>query len=332
MMPIRQRTPNRWVLLPAAALLGLSALTVTPATAQATAPAVTQATGGGAAGQAFPARIALPDGFQPEGVAGGGGTTLFAGSLVDGAIWRGDARTGTGSVFVAGVAGRVAVGLEYERSAHRLWVAGGPTGAVTVYDARTGTELARYAVPGSGFLNDLVVTPTAAYVTDSVVQRLVVIPLGGNGSLPGPGGVHTLPLTGDISYVTGFNANGIESTDGGRILLLVQSATSTLFRVVAATGETRALTLTGGALTDGDGLVLRGRTLYVVRGTPNAVVTVRLGRHLVEGRIMRTITSPGLDVPSTATFAAGRLYAVNARFGTPPGPGVEYSITRLSGR
>jgi hypothetical protein len=41
------------------------------------------------------------------------------------------------------------------------------------------------------------------------------------------------------------------------------------------------------------------------------------------------VTDPDFDVPTTITFAAGRLWAVNARFGTPPGHDVEYDIVRV---
>ncbi len=315
-----QRPTRKRSVLAACAVLALIGLVAPGAAAAAPSPN-------------FPVRIDLPDGFAPEGITTGHGATVFAGSLADGAIWRGDVRTGEGAVLVPGITGRVAVGVDYERSADRLWVVGGPTGAVTAYDASTGAELMRYTVAGAGFLNDLVVTRTAVYVTDSFVQQLVVIPLGADGSLPDQSGVIIRPLTGDISYVANdFNANGIDATHDGRILFIVQSATSTLFRVVAATGETRAITLTGGTLSVGDGLELRGHTLYVVRGAPNAVVTVRLGKHLAQGQVFREITDPSLDVPTTATFAAGRLYAVNARFGTPVTATTDYWITRLPGR
>lgn len=42
--------------------------------------------------------IRLPDGFQPEGIAIGRGTTFYAGSMRDGAIYRGDLLTGDGSL------------------------------------------------------------------------------------------------------------------------------------------------------------------------------------------------------------------------------------------
>ena len=47
-------------------------------------------------GHTFPDVIHLPDGFQPEGIARGGGTSFYVGSLVDGRIYRGNLRTGTG--------------------------------------------------------------------------------------------------------------------------------------------------------------------------------------------------------------------------------------------
>jgi hypothetical protein len=58
----------------------------------------------------FPAQIDLPDGFFPEGIESGRGTTVFVGSLVDGAIWRGDVRTGSGAVLADGAAGEVCLG------------------------------------------------------------------------------------------------------------------------------------------------------------------------------------------------------------------------------
>jgi hypothetical protein len=48
----------------------------------------------------FPTRISLPARFQPEGITTGRGTTVYVGSLADGAIWRGDVRTGIGRLFI----------------------------------------------------------------------------------------------------------------------------------------------------------------------------------------------------------------------------------------
>jgi hypothetical protein len=82
-------------------------------------------------------------------------------------------------------------------------------------------------------------------------------------------------------------------------------------------------------LINADGLELRGHLLYVVRNNDNVVAVVRLGSQLATGTVLGNITDPGLDVPTTATVAAGRLWAVNARFGTGPTPDTEYWITQL---
>jgi hypothetical protein len=276
----------------------------------------------------FPTRIGLPDGFAPEGITTGRGTTVYVGSLADGAIWQADARTGEGSILVPGVEGRVAVGVEYDTARRVLWVAGGPTGTIRAYDTRTGDLLATYTFD-AGFLNDLVVTRDAVYATDSMMKQLAVVPLSGK-ELPDPGAATTLPLTGDLQYIEGFNANGIVAKRG--FLLVVQSNTGLLFRVERRTGKTVQVDLGGYQLTNGDGLELRGSRLFVVRNTDNLIAEIRLGRHLRTGTLVRELRSSHFDVPTTATFAAGRLLAVNARFGTPTTPTTPYWVTRVHRR
>ncbi|HET9779342.1 MAG TPA: superoxide dismutase [Propionibacteriaceae bacterium] len=284
----------------------------------------------------FPARIDLPKGFAPEGIESGKGTSVFVGSLIDGAIWRGDLRTGEGEVFAEGAPGRASVGIAYEASRDRLWVAGGGAavagvGDVRVYDASSGDLLAAYneqsGVSGVGFLNDVTITKDAVYVTDSTVSELVVISLAADGSLPAA--ATKLPLTGDFEPTAGFNLNGIVSSDD--VLIVGQSSTGKLFRVDPATGATDEVELSGAGLPliNADGLELHGHTLYAVRNMNNLVAVVRLGAQFASGIGLGEITDPGLDIPTTATVAAGRLWAVNARFGTAPAPDTEYWITQL---
>lgn len=281
-------------------------------------------------GEPFPSVIALPDGFQPEGIATGRGTSFYVGSLVDGAIYRGDVRTGEGGLLVDGSAGSVAVGTEVDRR-DRLFVAGGPTGTGRVYDAGTGELLAEYAftAPGSGFVNDVTVTREAAYFTDSVNQQLYVVPVAPDGEL---GDAATLPLTGDLVYQPGFNANGIVASPDGRTLLVVQSNTGRLYSVEAADGVTTEVDLGGASLTSGDGLLLQGRTLYVVRNVLDEVAVVRLDRSFTSGTVTDTLTDPDFQVPTTVAAFGSSLYAVNARFGTPPTPDTSYTVVRIDGR
>jgi sugar lactone lactonase YvrE len=278
----------------------------------------------------FPDTIRLPDGWQPEGIAAGRGTSLYVGSIPTGAVWKGDARTGRGQVLVPGREGRAAIGIKVDRR-NRIFVAGGPTGMAFVYDAKTGADLASYRLTSltATFVNDVVVTRRAAYFTDSLNQQLYVVPLGRHGRLPRQGAVRTLPLTGDLVYTTGFNLNGITATRDGRALLAVQSNTGLLFKINPRTGTTRLVDLGEASLTNGDGLLLAGRVLFVVRNRLNEIAVVKLSRSLHRGRLVATLTDPDFDVPTTLAFQAGHLYTVNARFDTPPTPDTRYDIVRV---
>ena len=277
-----------------------------------------------AAQQPFPQTIALPRAFQPEGIAIRG-TTFYVGSISSGAVFRGNLRTGAGSVFVPAAAGRSAIGVDVDNR-NRLFVAGGETGKAFVYSARNGSTLATYTLTTSPtFVNDVVVTRTGAFFTDSVNKVLYRIPIGRGGRLGGS--AETIQLRGDIVYGAGFNANGIDATPNGKTLIIVQSNTGKLFRVDSA-GMTREISLGGATVTNGDGILLDGKTLYVVRNQNNEVVVISLGPNLASGRIVSRITDSRLAVPTTIDELGRRLYAVNARFGSPPAT-TDYQVVQL---
>jgi sugar lactone lactonase YvrE len=274
----------------------------------------------------FPQTIQLPNGWRPEGITIGKGTTFYVGSIPTGAIYRGDLRTGQGSVLVPGAEGRSAIGIEYDHS--RLFVAGGATGKAFVYSAKTGAlirEVQLATGPGATFINDVVVTRKAAYFTDSNRAVIYRLPLWRHGWPAATAQV--VPLSGDFQLVAGFNLNGIEATH--RALISVQSATGKLFRIDPRTGVTSEIDLGGLALTNGDGLLLKGRTLYVVRNQDNQIAVLRLSWRLESGQLTRTITDPAFDVPTTADDFGRFLYVVNARFTTPPTPDTEYNVVRV---
>jgi sugar lactone lactonase YvrE len=285
-----------------------------------------------AAARPFPDIIRLPDGFQPEGIASGRGTSLYVGSIPLGAVWAGDARSGRGALLVPPHPGRNHIGIKVDRR-NRIFAAGGPTGQGYVYDARTGADLASYQLAPAGvatFVNDVVVTRDAAYFTDSLNPRLYVVPLGRHGRLPGQGAVRTLPLTGDVVFQPGFNLNGIAAARGGSVLVVVQSPTGLLFTVNPRTGVTAEIDLGGALVTNGDGLLLLGRHLFVVRNRLNRIAVVKLSGSLSSGRVVAELIDPDFDVPTTITFTAGSLYAVNARFGNPDPATARYDIVRVN--
>ncbi|GLW12966.1 hypothetical protein Misp01_80940 [Microtetraspora sp. NBRC 13810] len=274
----------------------------------------------------FPAAFPLPAGFQPEGVAIGPGPTAFFGSRATGAIYRADLRTGKGKIVNAGP-GTPSLGMKTDRR-HRLFVAGGAGGDARVIDTRTGAVLRSYPLAtGAAFVNDVVLTGDAAYFTDSTNPVLSKLPLGRSGSLPHA--AVQVPLTGDLVYGAGINANGIAETPDGRALLVVQSSTGGLFRVDPATGVTKRVNLGGETLVNGDGLLLDGRLLYVVQNRLNTVAVLRLSRDGTSGQVVARLTDPRFDVPTTVAAYGGRLYLPNARFTTTPAPDTPYDVVAV---
>ena len=278
-----------------------------------------------------PEVISLPTGFQPEGIAIGKGRTFFVGSIPTGAVYRGNLRTGEGAVLVEARAGRSAVGLAVDRR-HRVFVAGGATGRGFVYDGETGELLAEYQLAGGPptFVNDVVVTRDAAWFTDSQRPVLYRVPISRN-ALGTQADVQEVPLSGDFVFQpNAFNANGIDATPDGRTLVIVQSSTAQLFRVDAETGSADRIELTRGDVAFGDGVLLDGKTLYVVQNRLNRVAVIKLHHgKLSSGTIVGHLTHPALDVPSTIDEQGRRLYVVNARFGTPNPGSAEYSVVQL---
>ena len=277
----------------------------------------------------YPDTIRLPDGFQPEGIAIAG-NTFYVGSIPTGAVYRGSLRSGEGAILVPGGTGKAAIGVEADRG--RLFVAGGPTGKAFVYSARSGNELATYQLTTAAtFINDVVVTRSAAWFTDSVNQVLYRVALGPGGRLGGQSAVQTIPITGDLVYTTGFNVNGIDATRNGNLLVVVQSNTGKLFRVTPG-GVTRELDLGGGSVPNGDGLLLDGKRLYVVQNFLNQIARIAVDGRLDSGRILGHLTDADFDVPTTIDDHGRRLYAVNARFGTPPTPTTRYDVVQVHKR
>ena len=314
--------------------IGLRVATLTLATALlgTLAPAVAQAHhrghgDHGNSGGSFPAVVALPNGFRPEGIAIKGKTAYF-GSLADGDIYAVNLRTGKGTVISQGP-GTPSVGLKVDHRG-RLFVAGGPAGDARVVDTRTGAILKSYQLTtGSSFINDVALVRNTAWFTDSSNPVLYGLPLGKHGSLPAASAKITQPLTGDYVHQAGFNLNGITGTPDGKALLAVQSSTGLLFRIDPKTGVTTKVDLGGYALTNGDGLLTLGHKLYVVQNRLNKVAVFRLGHDGTSGVLKKTLTNPGFDVPTTVAAFGKWLYLPNARFSTTPTPDTTYTAVRV---
>jgi streptogramin lyase len=277
---------------------------------------------------ALPDKIALPNGFAPEGIEIAGGKTFYVGSTQTGAIYSGSLRTGVGRILIPGAAAgaRSATGIEYEHG--KLWVAGAAGGTARVYDVKTHALVREYhlAPTSSTFINDVVVTKDAAFFTDS--QRPVIsrIAIGHDGA---PGTLTHIALSGDYHHLAGqFNLNGIVATADGKHLIAVSTAGRKLYLINPATGSAKTIATGSYTVVNGDGLMLDGKLLYVVQNQSNLIAIFHLSDDLHKAAYITAINDPDLEVPTTIDRVGNRVYAVNARFGTATPSDQHYDIVK----
>ena len=165
---------------------------------------------------------------NPEGIAfDERSRAFFVGITNGGAIYRGTLGSDTVAPYIEGATGKAAIGLKVRRG--KLYVAGGPTGAITVYDLATKAAVATFQTGTGGFLNDLVVTRRGdVYVTDSFRPTLWHVTA--EQVRAGSGTPQALDV-GAIPYEAGeFNLNGIVAK-GTRKLVVVNTNSGKLFRI-----------------------------------------------------------------------------------------------------
>ena len=266
-------------------------------------------------------RYALPgDEVYPEGVAYRPETgEFFVGSTPDGTVFRGNVGEpgAEAEIFLEpGKDGRTAATGTKVDPEGQLFVAGGDTGQLFVYDTGTGQALASFRIQPENemtFVNDVALGPDgSAYFTDSINPRLYrLFPYGEGGYGFEPFlDLEETPL----EYGEGFNLNGIAATEDGRYLISVQSNTGNLYRIDTRSKETRQVDLGGETLENGDGILLDGRTLYVVRNRQGLIFPVRLAQDFASGEVGEGFTHPSLAYPTTIAAYDGHLLVVNSQF------------------
>jgi sugar lactone lactonase YvrE len=217
----------------------------------------------------------------------------------------------------------MSLGLKINKSG-RLFVAGGFSRELRVIDSISGRVLTAYTVGAQGTLvNDVVLTPKAAWFTDSYSAQLYAIPLGSNGELPSQGEVITRRLTGEWVQGPNHAANGIERTPDGCGLLMVNTHVGSLFRISPRTGYARQVVYDGPSLINGDGMLLQGRILYIVQ--KNVIDILRLDGSGSSAIHVGQITDPRFQIPTAVAAFRDRLYLPNARFDVEPTPTTTYN-------
>lgn len=311
------------------ALLTLAALTACGSPDEA--PRVTTA-------YELPGERAYPEGIALDTRTG----DTYVGSYSTGAIYRATADAERAEVFLPeGADGRkTANGLKVDGSG-RLWVTDSTAG-VAVYDTASRALIARFDVPGAEprFVNDVAITQDGtAYLTDSVravVYRVTpeqvraVAAQGGRGELTPRfelGGVLEPREPGS------FNLNGLVADPSGRYLLVVDMVGGDLYRVdLTAEAPIRKVELHGGDLTNGDGLELRGDTLWAVHNTTNSISRWTLTEDGASARLDERLTDETLSIPTTLVRDGERTLVVASQFdkGGPMGPGTPSAFRVVS--
>ncbi|MEX2536536.1 MAG: PQQ-dependent dehydrogenase, methanol/ethanol family [Trueperaceae bacterium] len=250
------------------------------------------------------------------------GTAFFTASSTDGTVYRGDLGSRAARVLVPASQAAIGQGLGVDVDDQgRLWVVGGPTGSIAVYDTESGEVVAQLDTPPAErtFLNDVVVAPNgSAYITDSM-RPVIFRVTSSDGDI---GEIEPwLELEGSpIEYTTGesltesINLNGIAVTPDGSHLITVQMNTGQLFIISLEDGSIIEVDLGGETLTNGDGLVFDDGTLYVVRQADNEIVTVDLAEDLTSGQIVNRFSHEQLAFPACAALAGDELLVVNTQF------------------
>jgi Cu-Zn family superoxide dismutase len=245
---------------------------------------------------------------------------FYVSSTADGAIYRGTLDSDTVTPYIPGGAGKAAVGLEVRRN--HLYVAGGPTGTITVYDLATKNAVATFQTGAGGFLNDLVVTPRGdVYVTDSFRPTLWHVTR--EQVEAGGGTPQALDVSSGIPYQAQFNLNGIVAKTA-RKLVVVQTNTGKLFRIDLAPGGDAISAIDeieGVSLPGGDGMILdRGKLVVVQGGASPQLSFVKLKSGATRAESRGTLTSAKLRGPSTVARAKQLYLVVNADFASSTKP------------
>lgn len=263
-------------------------------------------------------RIALIDGFQPEGIAAGPGSLAYVGTMTGGGILEVDLATGARRFLVEPEVGvRAFAGLAYDATHDHIFACGAWFQNGFVYDASSGAQLTKLQFPGNaGVVNGVAVTADWAFFSDSLRAAIYRVALSSDG-LP-VGEIQDVVLTGDFDFVAiGNNGNGIAAA-GGAMVLLLNSANGTLYRIDSSTGDAARVEVSGGSIDHGDGLSYVGDDLLIVRNGAarqgvDEIVRLRLDEAVTSAEIVGATTSAAFAFPTTAAVLGDDVWVVNAR-------------------
>ncbi len=281
----------------------------------------------------WPDLIPIPVGYEAEGIELGKGQDFFVGTVSwsgnltnSGAIYKGNLLTGEGHVLVPPT-GKPVAGLSYDARTDYLYAATGRSGGfsgprweqgIKVYTATSGRLLGEIIFGDDMAINDVLVTDTAVYCTDSVSTTLYKLPLEDDGKVFSST-VEKIEMTG-FEMAEGYNANGLAGDFDGKELLIINIGTGVLYLVDTATGVATPVNIQGSATSfvNGDGLYMDGRTLYICENFSNfplgRIAVVELSDDLTQGTFIKYIESDDFAIPTTIIGFGSCIYAINTHY------------------
>jgi sugar lactone lactonase YvrE len=283
---------------------------------------------------ALPDDVAFPEGIAYDAANG----VVYTASALNGTIARLNVATRASDIVATDVLFRKGesprfpsvLGMKLDAQG-QLWLAGGNTGRMFVVDTTKGTVVRQFRVPKpeDSLINDVALVGGAAYFTDTRAPILWRVQTTNNkiGNLEPWLNFTKTPLQYDPKA---NNINGIAATADGTSLIVVQMGAGRLFRIDIKTKAVTPIDTGGQALSGADGLVLDGRTLYVVRQTEAEICRVDLSDDLSKGTVSARLKDPLLAWPATASKVGDRLIVVNTQFNKRTGKNETRPFTLVS--
>jgi sugar lactone lactonase YvrE len=171
-----------------------------------------------------------------------------------------------------------ATGLKHDPRSNLLFVARAGSGMGTIFNAESGDVVASYQFKTAPtFINDVVITREAAYFTDTQAPFLYKVALGPAASQQRPSLRFHFPARSGPTVSRRRRTASISSSSLARRCSSIGSIRQTHTAV--------AVNLGGGLLPNADGLLLDGKTLYVVQNFRNQIAVVELSPDYLSGTI-----------------------------------------------
>ncbi len=271
-----------------------------------------------------PDLLPIPVGFEADGIELGKdqdffvGSMSFSGNLTNaGAIYKGNLATGEGQLLVPPT-GKQVIGLSYDARTDYLYAATGHLDGleegVKVYAGSSGRLLGEIIFGDGMVINDVLVTDTGVYCTDSLSTTLYKIPLENDGKVFSSA-AERIEMTG-FEMAEGLNANGLVGDFDGKELVVVNVSTGVLYLVNTETGAASPLNIQGDEqlFGNGDGLYMDGRTLYIMRNFAQKIAVVDLSDDLTQGTFIKNLVSDDFAIPTTIIGFGNCIYAINTHY------------------